>query len=126
MLYISPLRYPGGKAKLGPYFARILADQPVSIETYAEPYAGGSGAGLFLLSEGYIEKLLINDLNPWIAAFWRSVLREPERFVDRIKSEDVSLQAWYEHHATYLAPDGKSNIDLGFATFFLNRCNRSG
>jgi len=38
--FISPLRYPGGKGKLGPYFARILASQPVVINTYAEPYAG--------------------------------------------------------------------------------------
>ena len=34
--FISPLRYPGGKAKLGPYFARILANQNIPVRTYAE------------------------------------------------------------------------------------------
>ncbi|MEO3869545.1 DNA adenine methylase [Nonomuraea sp. B12E4] len=126
MRYISPLRYPGGKAKLGPYFARILADQPIQIDVYAEPYAGGAGAGLYLLSEGYISKLLINDLNPGIAAFWRSILGDAEKFIERIESVEVSLDSWHENREIYLSPDGRSDLDLGFAAFFLNRCNRSG
>ena len=124
--FISPLRYPGGKAKIGPYFARLLASQQAPIEIYAEPYAGGAGAGLYLLSEQYVDRLIINDLNPGIAAFWRSILHSTDEFVDRVMTEDVSVESWHRHRATYLAPSGVSDIDLGFATFFLNRCNRSG
>ena len=124
--FISPLRYPGGKAKLGPYFARILANQNTSIHTYAEPYAGGAGAGLYLLSEGYVDRILINDLNPGIAAFWRSILNSTEEFIERVETEDVTLESWHRHRETYLNPLGTSDLDLGFATFFLNRCNRSG
>jgi DNA adenine methylase len=124
--FISPLRYPGGKAKLGPYFARILASQGVIVHTYAEPYAGGAGAGLYLLSEGYVDRLLINDLNPGIAAFWRSVLSSAEEFIERVETEEVTLESWHRHRETYLKPAGASDLDLGFATFFLNRCNRSG
>lgn len=124
--FISPLRYPGGKAKLGPYFARILASQSASIQTYAEPYAGGAGAGLYLLAEGYVDELLINDLNPGIAAFWRSVLNSTDEFVERIETEEVSLASWHRYREIYLAPAAQSDLDLGFATFFLNRCNRSG
>jgi len=124
--FISPLRYPGGKAKLGPYFARILAAQNISIDTYAEPYAGGAGAGLYLLSEGYVDRLLINDLNPGIAAFWRSILNSTEEFIERVETEDVTLGSWHRHREVYLNPVDASDLDLGFATFFLNRCNRSG
>ncbi|WP_368052492.1 DNA adenine methylase [Micromonospora sp. HUAS LYJ1] len=124
--FISPLRYPGGKAKLGPFFARVLASQQESPTTYAEPYAGGAGAGLFLLSEGYIDRLLINDLNPGIAAFWRAVLGRTDEFVHRIMNEEVSLDSWHLHRATYLDPIGRDDLELGFSTFFLNRCNRSG
>lgn len=124
--FISPLRYPGGKAKLGPYFARLLASQSVPITTYAEPYAGGAGAGLYLLSEQYIDRLLINDLNPGIAAFWRAVLYSPDEFIERIKFEDISVKSWHLHRDVYLNPTCARDIDLGFATFFLNRCNRSG
>lgn len=124
--FISPLRYPGGKAKLGPYFARLLANQSTTIRTYAEPYAGGAGAGLYLLAEGYVDRLLINDLNPGIAAFWRSMINFAEEFIERIEAEDVSLASWHLHRETYLNPTEASDLDLGFATFFLNRCNRSG
>lgn len=124
--FISPLRYPGGKGKLGPYFARVLSSQRATVQTYAEPYAGGAGAGLYLLSEGYVDHLLINDLNPGIAAFWRSVLRSPEEFIERIQTEQINLETWHLHRKTYLAPEDASDSELGFATFFLNRCNRSG
>lgn len=124
--FISPLRYPGGKAKLGPYFARVLANQNISIHTYAEPYAGGAGAGLYLLSEGYVDRLLINDLNPGIAAFWRSILSSTEEFIERVESEHLTLESWHRHREIYLNPVGLNDLDLGFATFFLNRCNRSG
>jgi DNA adenine methylase len=124
--FISPLRYPGGKAKLAPYFARLLATQRISIGSYAEPYAGGAGAGLYLLSEGYVDRLLMNDLNPGITAFWRSILNSPEEFIERVSAEEVTLRSWYRHRETYRNPADASDLDLGFATFFLNRCNRSG
>ncbi len=111
---------------MGQYFARILADQQAPIRSYAEPYAGGAGAGLYLLTEGYIDHLYINDLNPGIAAFWRSVLRNTDEFVDLVRREPISVGRWHEHRQTYLSGETSSELDLGFATFYLNRCNRSG
>jgi DNA adenine methylase len=104
----------------------VLASQNTPILTYAEPYAGGAGAGLYLLSEGYVDQILINDLNPGIAAFWRSILRSTAEFIERIETEDVTLESWHRHREIYLNPAGASDLELGFATFFLNRCNRSG
>jgi DNA adenine methylase len=124
--FISPLRYPGGKAKLGPYFARILADQNVPIDTYAEPYAGGAGAGLYLLTEGYVERLLINDLNPGIAAFWRAIMKSSDQFIEMVNKVEVTLKSWHRYREIYQNPTGVNDLDLGFSTFFLNRCNRSG
>ena len=126
MIYLSPLRYPGGKAKLAPYLARVIANQSKPIETYCEPYAGGAGAGLKLLVDGNVDKLIINDLNPGIAAFWRTVFAEPQRLIKRIERTIVNLDTWHQQRTIYTTPSGKSDIDLGFATFFLNRSNRSG
>lgn len=126
MTFHSPLRYPGGKRRLAPYLARVLANQSASLETYCEPYAGGAGAGLHLLVNGNVSKLIINDLNPGIAAFWRCVFWKPHELIHRIESCEVGLDEWHEQRAIYLSPTGRSDIDLGFATFFLNRCNRSG
>jgi DNA adenine methylase len=124
--YLSPLRYPGGKAGLGPYFARLLSSQSIDIVTYCEPYAGGAGAGLFLLTEGHVDRLLINDLNPGIAAFWRASLTQPETFIDLLDQCRVDLDNWHTQRAIYSTPAGRDDLELGFATYFLNRTNRSG
>jgi DNA adenine methylase len=124
--YLSPLRYPGGKARLGPYFARLLSSQSIDIETYCEPYAGGAGAGLYLLTQGHVERLLINDLNPGVAAFWRASLAQPDAFIDLLDQCRVDLDNWHAQRAIYSTPAGRGDLELGFATYFLNRTNRSG
>ncbi|OZE86608.1 hypothetical protein CH298_19815 [Rhodococcoides fascians] len=124
--FLSPLRYPGGKAKLAPYLARIISSQNRSIETYCEPYAGGAGAGLQLLSDGYVSNLIINDLNPGIAAFWRCVFHHTEQFVEMIWDVEVSVAQWKIQRAIYSSPENHKDLALGFATFYLNRTNRSG
>lgn len=126
MTYLSPLRYPGGKARLGPYFARLLASQSVEIDTYCEPYAGGAGAALHLLAQGDVSRIIINDLNPGVAAFWRAALRHPAEFMGAIEDCNVDLDTWHRQRAIYATPEGRDDLELGFATYFLNRCNRSG
>jgi DNA adenine methylase len=124
--YLSPLRYPGGKGRLAPFIAELIAAQRKRPREYAEPFAGGAGAALRLLVDEQVRAIHINDLNPGIAALWRCVFLETEAFVRRIETDEVSLAAWKAHRATYESPAGASDLDLGFATFFLNRCNRSG
>lgn len=124
--YLSPLRYPGGKARLAPYLARLLASQSRSIDTYCEPYAGGAGAGLHLLIDGHVNKLILNDLNPGIAAFWRAVFAHNDDLVGLVEDCAVNLENWHAQRAVYRAPEGHDDLTLGFATFFLNRTNRSG
>lgn len=126
MRYLSPLRYPGGKAKLAPYIAQVIARQRPRPRAYAEPFAGGAGAALRLLQEGLTEHAYINDLDPGISALWRCVFYDTDAFAGMVESAEVSIAAWKEHSTTYRNPAGKSDRELGFATFFLNRCNRSG
>lgn len=124
--YLSPLRYPGGKARLAPYLARVLSTQSRAVDTYCEPYAGGAGAGLQLISDGHVSKLIINDLNPGIAAFWRSAFYNTDALVRMVAGCAVDLNNWHRQRAVYLAPQEHDDLALGFATFFLNRTNRSG
>lgn len=124
--YLSPLRYPGGKARLAPFIAALIRAQPRRPKLYAEPFAGGAGAALKLLVDEVVEGIRINDLNPGIAAFWRCVFHETEAFVRKLERATVSIPAWQRHRRIYLTPDGRTDLELGFATFFLNRCNRSG
>ncbi|MQA82636.1 MAG: DNA adenine methylase [Streptosporangiales bacterium] len=126
MRYLSPLRYPGGKGRLAPFVADLIRSQSRRPAEYAEPFAGGAGAALRLLVDEHVRRVHINDLNPGIAAFWRCVFFDTELFAKWIECKEVTLDAWHEHRATYESPHGKSDIEIGFAAFFLNRCNRSG
>lgn len=125
MRYLSPLRYPGGKGSLAPYIAALLRQQRPRPSVYVEPFAGGAGAALRLLRDEVVDEIIINDLDPGIAAFWRAVLDRTEELVELIASCDVSVDAWYDHRQRYADGDG-DDLELGFAAFFLNRTNRSG
>ena len=72
-LTISPLRYPGGKSALYPRLRKLIRDMDLAGCTYVEPYAGGVGAGLGLLATGQVERVVINDLDPAIYAFWATI-----------------------------------------------------
>lgn len=126
MRYISPLRYPGGKARIAPFASELLALQNPRPRRYAEPFAGGAGSALTLLVGEHVETIHINDLNPGVAAFWRCVFNQTKRLIRRIEDTEVSLDTWHLAREIYRQPKRHNDLDLGFATFFLNRCNRSG
>lgn len=126
MRYLSPLRYPGGKARLAPYISRLINAQAESPTHYAEPFAGGAGAALHLLRDEVVEYIHLNDLNPGIAAFWRASLDHPNEFCAKIMEIELSIEEWKNQRNTYDHPDEYDDLALGFATFYLNRTNRSG
>ncbi len=94
--------------------------------TYFEPFVGGAGAALRLLREKVVSEVRINDLDVRIIAFWNAVLGERERFVETILSVPLSVAEWKNQREIYRRGDPSNGFELGFATFYLNRCNRSG
>lgn len=123
---ISPLRYPGGKSALYSRLRKIIRDMDMAGCTYVEPYAGGVGAGLSLLVTGQVERVVINDLDPAIYAFWATVQGEPGFLIDRIRGVPLDVNEWRRQREVYISADTSDLARLGFATFYLNRTNRSG
>lgn len=123
---VSPLRYPGGKATLFPTVGRIVRLNGASGGTYVEPYAGGAAIALGLLLTEQVERVVINDLDPAIHAFWIAVTAHGEEFAERLRSVPITPDEWYAQKEIYRRADPAKPVDLGFATFFLNRTNRSG
>lgn len=123
----SPLRYPGGKSALTGTLANLIegADMRRPI-TYVEPYAGGAGAALSLLRRGIVQRLVINDADPAVYAFWHSCVRSNDEFQTKILDTAVTIQEWARQREIYREKDTGNLFKLGFATFFLNRTNRSG
>lgn len=126
MRYLSPLRYPGGKARLAPYLKRLIQSQQPQPGQYAEPFAGGAGAALHLLSDKTVDSIHLNDLNPGIAAFWRASLDYPDQFCHMVRTVPLTIDEWFVQRDVYTQPADRHDLELGFATFYLNRTNRSG
>ncbi|MBD0411724.1 DNA adenine methylase [Pseudoalteromonas distincta] len=124
-MFYSPLRYPGGKSKLTAYVVETLKLNNLQGGTYVEPFAGGCAIAWYLLLEGHVKKVWINDLDPSIYAFWYCVLYKTEDLCKLITETEVTISEWHRQKA--IQGCGNSNIlELGFSTFFLNRTNRSG
>ena len=126
MRFDSPLRYPGGKASLAAFLTRTIELNDLSGCSYFEPFAGGAGAALRLLRDGVVSELHLNDLDPRIISFWRAVLDESDRFADAVLSVRVNVSEWEKQRQVYRLADPGKSFEIGFATFYLNRCNRSG
>lgn len=122
----SPLRYPGGKAKIAPLVKVIIGKMQAVDCTYIEPFAGGAGVALSLLFDGITSKIVINDYDKAIYSFWRAILEETKKFVELIETTPITIEEWKNQKEIYLTQNYKYSLELGFATFFLNRTNRSG
>lgn len=122
---LSPLRYPGGKAALAGLFGDLIQTIGIRGCTYVEPYAGGAGAGVALLREGLVDRLVINDIDPAVHAFWWTVINCNAKFVEWVRTVPLTVTEWLAQRETYRARVADPEV-LGRAFFYLNRTNRSG
>lgn len=124
--YKTPLRYPGGKQKLSPFLTEIVEKNNLVGGHYVEPYAGGAGVALELLISGSVSHVHLNDSCKRIYAFWRSVLTKSDELCALIFRASLTVEEWRRQQAIFAEPEQSDELTLGFATFYLNRCNRSG
>ena len=125
--FLSPLRYPGGKSKMSKFIEDIILVNDLKGATYIEPFAGGAGVALYLLINGICDRIIINDFDKGIYAFWYSVINHTDELCDLIINTTVDLEEWKKHREKVLNNyDQLSLLELGFSTFYLNRTNRSG
>ncbi|CAM3453066.1 DNA adenine methylase [Streptococcus pluranimalium] len=125
MKNISPLRYPGGKSQVYDYVRELVVANNTT--TYIEPYMGGMGIALKLLLNNNVHKIMVNDYDKAIYAFWYSVLNYTEQLIEKINTTPITIDEWKLQKEVQ---KNKNNCDdlltLGFSTLFLNRTNRSG
>ncbi len=94
------LKYPGGKGKEIPAFAKYLPSSPGEYDRYIEPFFGG-GAVYFHMEP---ERAILNDINVRLMDFYQRVQKNyPE-----MRAQLDALQAIYEkNQAEYLAEKAK-------------------
>lgn len=129
MSYVySPLRYPGGKSQLYNFIYHTFVVNELTDIRYCEPFCGGAGVAMKLLEQGNIESVILNDADIAIYSIWRAILGDTDQFLSKIQTIPITLQEWETQRSIYesLKNSKVYSFDLGFATFFLNRTNRSG
>lgn len=126
LVHFTPLRYPGGKGKLAAYVKAIIKSNKFFDGEYVEPYAGGAAIALELLLQEYVSCVHINDLSQPIYSFWKAVLNDTDELCRLIKDTELSVATWDQQKRIFANPKDHSYVQLGFATFYLNRTNRSG
>lgn len=118
----SPFRYPGGKTWLIPYIRRWLSTRSTP-SLLIEPFAGGATVGLTSVFENLVERALLVELDPSVAAVWQVILGGDglalaEKIL-RFKMDPESL-------AFELDTAPFSTLQLAFQTILRNRTNHGG
>lgn len=125
--YLSPLRYPGGKATIAQHLGDVYLAQhsDMPIEIWIEPFAGGAGAALDLLNRDVVDEAWLVDAHPALAAFWATVADDGERLAALVARTVPTMQLW-ELSREVLDAESADTFDLAYAAFIVNRCSRSG
>lgn len=130
MRRITPLRYPGGKAKIYNKVSKILEDNFENNNIhYIEPFAGGAGLALKLLYNDKVSSIHLNDYDYSIYILWKIILNQPKKLINKVKKAIFTIEEWKKQKNTYITfKKGKKvkEIELAYCVLYLNRCNRSG
>ena len=126
LTHFTPLRYPGGKARLALFVKRLVQANDLLDGEYVEPYAGGAAVAVEMLLHEYVSKIHINDISRPIYAFWKSLLNDTDELCRRVQETRLTVRVRDRQKNILTNQDDHDDLSLGFAMFFLNRTNRSG
>lgn len=139
----SALRYPGAKTWLAPTVGEILeaaksSRQMSEIDLLVEPFAGGASVSLRMVGRGIVQRILLADADPMVAAYWQAAAEDAPALIDRLRTEwskyvskggHVAVDRW-DHWRSLEADGTKSDheqrLQLAVKCLFLNRTTFSG
>lgn len=126
------IKWAGGKgqllSQLDEYLPQILYEQEF---TYIEPFVGG-GAMLFHMLQKFpnIERIVINDINPYLTTAYRIIKDEPEELIERLSvlereyfalETEEAKKAFFLGIRTIFNEDDLNTVDRTKYLMFLNR-----
>lgn len=106
--------------------------------TLVEPFAGGAGVSLKLVTDGIVERALIGDADPMLATFWRVAAQRSEDLIGRMVDEHSDFLAaggneavarwdyWRVFSPERDSSEAQSELELAMKCLFLNRTTFSG
>lgn len=124
---LSPLRYPGGKSRVIDQIAAYLNRE--RLEQFVEVFAGGASLGLSLLDAGWIKVLHLNEYDPLVYNFWKTILTRPTDLIAMLQGPLPTLVGYSQakerisHHYIYPAA---CNVEAAYDFLLLNRTSFAG
>ena len=119
---LSPLRYPGGKSWLAPEIRAWLVSLAKRPTVLVEPFAGGGSVSLLAVAENLVDKVVMCEKDPGIAAVWQTILDDAEWLAARIWKFEMNQDTVRE----LLSKQRQKGKKLAFQTLVRNRVNRNG
>ncbi len=119
---ISPLRYPGAKRQLVPVIELLINANIPPPRLLLEPFCGGATTTLRLLGSGVVEHGILADVDPLIAAFWRTAAFDSRWLIDAMHEESITVARW----DWWRAANPRGRRERALKCLFLNRTTFSG
>jgi DNA adenine methylase len=118
-------RYPGGKVRYTDFILPALFKH-AEFSNYAEPFVGGGSVALAMAERYPTIKLVLNDLDAGMSAFWDLVANAPDPEFRGLG--DLILKTRPTVHLFRKIKDSHPTGRLGkaFRSFFLNRASYGG
>ena len=90
---------------------------------FIDPFLGGGSVPLAALIEGFVERVVLSEIDPSVAAVWKIIFSlEAESLCSKIAAFRITRDNVIE----VLASEPKNTLDLAFQTVVRNRTSRGG
>lgn len=119
----SPFRYPGGKTWLVPRIRQWLTSKNVKPSLLIEPFAGGAIIGLTAAFESLAEHVLLVELDPQVAAVWKTIFSDDAEWLAR---RILSFELTEGNVRTEIADSTGTTRETAFRTILKNRTFHGG
>ena len=120
----SPLRYPGGKTWLVPHIRAWLGAIDPTPALLIEPFAGGGIVSLTAVMEGLVQRSLMAEIDPDVAAFWKAALHHNDEIITKVRQFGPELT--YDDIHRIVEQTSENIVEQGFRALVLNRTRRGG
>ena len=133
-VWMSLLRYPGGKSKLKSKIIESLI-KLVSLDEckhYCEPFLGGGSILIDVLSKygKYIEYVSMNDKDVALSYLWTTIIQSPQYLIDRIHTYTPTTEDFFSFREELLYIHNDLSCydwkDIGFKKLALHQMSYSG
>lgn len=118
-------RYPGGKVRYTGFIIPTLYRYS-GFAVYVEPFVGGGSVALAMAAQYPNVKMILNDLDPGISAFWDLVANGPEpefqSLIEQIRNAQPSVALF--NGVKESQPSDR--LGRAFRALFLNRTSYGG